>query len=169
MRWGLVPKWWSKPLKEMRLATFNARAETVQEKPMFRDAFRRNRCIIPASGYYEWQAVGKEKQPHYFTAKDSPILFIAGIWEEWTDRSGTPLRSCAMLITEPNALTAQVHDRMPVLLRPEQFTDWLTCKLGKEALLPASDDMLQRWAVSKRLNSSRAYDGDTTLLDRIAA
>ena len=79
MRWGLIPSWWSKPLKEMKLATFNARAETVATKPMFRSAFKRNRCLIPVSGYYEWQDTPGGKQPWYFTARDgSPALTIAG-------------------------------------------------------------------------------------------
>ena len=87
MRWGLVPSWWSKPLKEMKLATFNARAETVATKPMFRSAFKRNRCLIPVSGYYEWQDTPGGKQPWYFTARDgSPALTIAGLWDEWTDK-----------------------------------------------------------------------------------
>ena len=86
MRWGLIPSWWSKPLKEMKLATFNARAETVATKPMFRSAFKRNRCLIPVSGYYEWQDTPGGKQPWYFTARDgSPALTIAGIWDEWQD------------------------------------------------------------------------------------
>jgi len=106
MRWGLVPSWWSKPLKELKLATFNARAETVTEKPFFREAFKRTRCLIPVSGYYEWQDTPSGKQPYYFTARGgSPALTIAGLWDEWRDReSGETLRSCTMIITEPNAL-----------------------------------------------------------------
>src|SRR2546428_1144167 len=80
MRWGLVPSWWSKPIKEMRVATFNARAETVADKPMFRDAFRRSRCLIPASGYYEWQDTPAGKQPDYFTRRDGQPVTIAGLW-----------------------------------------------------------------------------------------
>jgi putative SOS response-associated peptidase YedK len=81
MRWSLIPSWWSKPLKEMKLATLNARAETVPEKPMFRSAFKRNRCLIPVSGYYEWQDTPGGKQPWYFTARDgTPALTIAGLW-----------------------------------------------------------------------------------------
>ena len=79
MRWGLVPSWWKKPLKELRLATFNARAETVAEKPFFRSAFKRTRCLIPASGYYEWKTIGKDKQPVYFTRRDGQIMTIAGL------------------------------------------------------------------------------------------
>src|SRR5208283_5524221 len=88
MRWGLVPSWWSKPLKELRLATFNARAETVAQKPFFRAAFKRTHCLIPVSGYYEWQDKPGGKQPWYFTARDgSPALTAAGLWEKWRDRS----------------------------------------------------------------------------------
>jgi len=88
MRWGLAPSWWSKPLKELRLATFNARAETVTEKPFFRDAFKQNRCLIPVSGYYEWQDTRGGKQPYYFTTRDgSPALTIAGLWNEWHDKA----------------------------------------------------------------------------------
>jgi putative SOS response-associated peptidase YedK len=170
MRWGLIPQWWSKPLKELRLATFNARAETVDNKPFFRTAFKKNRCIIPVSGYYEWQAIGKEKQPWYFTDKQEPILSIAGIWDEWTDKeTGKPLKTCSMIITEPNAFVSQVHDRMPVLLRPDQFDGWLSGELGKEACAPASEDMLQKIPVSKRVNSSRAPDEDATLIEAVAA
>src|SRR5665213_2690746 len=83
MRWGLVPGWWSKSLKEMKLATFNARAETVAQKPMFRDAFKKNRCLIPASGYYEWHDTPTGKQPYYFTRRDGQVMTIAGLWSEW--------------------------------------------------------------------------------------
>ena len=91
MRWGLVPSWWNKPLKELRLATFNARAETVAEKPFFHSAFKHTRCLIPASGYYEWRTVGKEKQPYYFTRRDGQIITIAGLWSEWkSPETGKP-------------------------------------------------------------------------------
>src|SRR6202040_2228107 len=104
MRWGLVPSRWSKPLKELKLATFNARAETVAEKPFFREAFKRNRCLIPLSGYYEWENTLSGKQPWYFTARDgSPALTVAGLWDEWRDKTnGQTPKSCAMIITEPN-------------------------------------------------------------------
>jgi putative SOS response-associated peptidase YedK len=113
------------------MATFNARGETVASKPMFRSAFKRNRCIIPASGYYEWQSTPDGKQPYYFTAKDGPVLSIAGLWEEWKDKeSGKAIRSCTMIITEPNKVAARVHDRMPVLLSPKQFEPWLSGGAG---------------------------------------
>jgi putative SOS response-associated peptidase YedK len=169
VRWGLVPSWWSKPLKELKLATFNARAETVTQKPMFRGPFKRTRCLIPVSGYYEWQDTAGGKQPWYFTARDgSPALTIAGLWDEWKDRaSGETLKSCTMIITEPNSFVAEVHDRMPVLLGEHDYEPWLSGAAGTELLKPAAEDLLQRWPVSKRVNSSRASDDDSTLIEPI--
>jgi putative SOS response-associated peptidase YedK len=164
MRWGLIPAWWQKPLKEMKLATFNARAETVAQKPMFREAFKRNRCLIPASGYYEWEDTPSGKQPHYFTRRDGKIVTIAGIWDEWTNReTGQALKSATMIITAPNAFTAEVHDRMPVVLEEHNFDAWLG-EGGTDLLKPAPDEILQRWPVSKRVNSSRADAEDATLI-----
>jgi putative SOS response-associated peptidase YedK len=170
MRWGLVPFWWSKPLKELKLATFNARAETVAEKPMFRGAFKSKRCLIPLSGYYEWEDTPGGKQPWYFTARDgSPALTVAGLWEEWRDKAnGETLKSCTMIITEPNEFVAEVHDRMPVLLSEQDFEPWLNGEAGVELLKPAANDLLQRWPVSRRVNSSRAPDDDPTLIERIS-
>ena len=120
------------------MATFNARAETVETKPFFRDAFKRTRCLIPVSGYYEWQDTPGGKQPWYFTARDySPGLTTAGLWDEWRDRtSGETLKSCTMIITEPNDFVAEVHDRMPVLLAEKDFETWLNGG-GMEFLEPA--------------------------------
>ena len=170
MRWGLIPSWWNKSLKEMRLATFNARAETVAQKPMFRSAFKRNRCIIPASGYYEWRTTRDGKQPYYFTAKNGPVLSIGGLWDEWKDKeSGKTIKSCTMIITEPNKFVAKVHDRMPALLSPNQFEPWLSGNAGTGILKPAPERMLRMWPVSKRVNSSRANGDDATLIDKVAA
>src|SRR5271167_5082847 len=170
MRWGLVPSWWSKPLKELKLATFNARAEAVTTKPFFRSAFKRNRCLIPVSGYYEWQDAPGGKQLWYFTARNgSPALTVAGLWDEWKDKAtGETLKSCTMIITEPNKFVAEVHDRMPVLLTEKHFEPWLSGSGGIELLRPAADDVLQRWPVSKRVNSSKAPADDPTLIDKIA-
>jgi putative SOS response-associated peptidase YedK len=164
MRWGLVPAWWQKAIKDIKLTTFNARAETVTTKPFFRWAWRRNRCLLPASGYYEWQTIGKEKQPWYFTRRDGEVVTTAGLWDEWTDRdTGEILRSCTMIITEPNNFVAEVHDRMPVILEPSQFDAWLSGEAGTEMLRPANDDVLQRVPVSKRINSSRTNGDDPSL------
>ena len=169
MRWGLIPNWWKKSAKEIP-ATFNARAETVATKPMFRDAFTRGRCLIPASGYYEWVPTPTGKQPYYYTLRDGAPLTIAGLWDEWKDvETGVPVRSCTMIVTNANALAAKVHDRMPVLLRPHDFDDWLAGRAGTELLKPAPDDYLQAWPVSRRVNSSRAPGDDPALIERIAA
>jgi putative SOS response-associated peptidase YedK len=153
MRWGLIPSWWSKPIK---LAAFNARAETIVEMPFFRDAFKRTRCLIPVSGYYEWQDTPDGKQPWYFTARDgSPALTIAGLWDEWRDKaSGEKLKSCTLITTEPNNFVAEMHDRMPVLLAEKDYEPWLSGAGGAELLKSAADDLLKKWPVSKRLPQS---------------
>src|ERR1700689_4458629 len=136
---------------------------------MFRSAFKRTRCLIPVSGYYEWQDMPSGKQPWYFTARDgSPALTIAGLWDEWRDKtSGETLKSCTMIIGEPNEFVAEVHDRMPVLLADKDFDPWLRAEAGIELLKPAANDLLQKWAVSKRVNSSRADDDDATLIAKV--
>jgi putative SOS response-associated peptidase YedK len=164
--------WWKKPLKELRLATFNARAETVAEKPFYRSAFKRTRCLIPASGYYEWQTIGKEKQPFYFTRRDGQIITIAGLWSEWTNpETGKSQNTCAMIITGPNKFVAEVHDRMPVILEEKQFDAWLDDSAIPASLLnmlkPAGERTLSRRPVSKRVNSSRADGDDASLIEAV--
>jgi putative SOS response-associated peptidase YedK len=170
MRWGFIPSWWQKPLKEMKLATFNARAETVATKPIFRDAFKRHHCLIPASGYYEWQDTPTGKQPYYFTRADGDPVTIAGVWDEWQDtQAGERIKSCAMIITTPNQMVGEVHDRMPVVLEKDNFEAWLSGAAGQELLKPAANETLQRWPVSKRVNSSRTSDEDAALIEPAAA
>lgn len=170
MRWGLVPSWWQKTIKDIKLATFNARAETVTTRPFFRQAWKRNRCLLPVSGYYEWQTIGKEKQPGYFTRRDGNIVTTAGLWDEWTDReTGEVLRSCTMIITQPNKFVSEVHDRMPVILEKHQWDAWLSGDAGTEILRPANDDVLQRAPVSKRINSSRTPGDDPSLIEPVDA
>lgn len=169
VRWGLAPFWWKQPLKKLP-ATFNARAETVSTKPMFREAFKQRRCIIPASGYYEWEARADGKQPWYFTARNGdPILLIAGLWETWKDPEPPheTVRSATMVITEPNAFVAKVHDRMPVLLTRDTMGDWLSGAKGEELLKPAPEDAVQAWPVSRKVNSSKAPD-EAGLIERVA-
>jgi len=153
----------------LKAATFNARAETVAEKPFFRDAFRRTRCLIPASGYYEWQDTATGKQPWYFTRADGEPMTFAGLWDEWKDNAtGEVLKSCTMLITEPNDFVAEVHDRMPFVLESKDFASWLN--IGGSTLMgPAANDMLDSWPVSRRVNSSRAPVDDPTLIERVEA
>lgn len=168
MRWGLVPFFWSQPLKKVP-ATFNARAETVATKPMFRAAFKRRRAVIPASGYYEWQDVADGKQPWYFTPKGAPLFLIAGLYETWKnpEAGGERLRSSTMIITEPNDFVAQYHDRTPVLLTPEAALAWLSGEAGLELLKPAPNEMLQAWPVSRKVNLSKAPPDELSLIEPI--
>ncbi|MBP6010622.1 MAG: SOS response-associated peptidase [Alphaproteobacteria bacterium] len=158
MRWGLAPFWWKKPLKELP-ATFNARAETVDTKPMFREAFKRRRCLIPASGYYEWQDTPTGKQPWFFSPASAPLFLIAALWETRKDPEppGDTVRSTTMIITEPNAFTARYHDRMPVLLDRGDVLPWLT-EGGAGLLRPAPDEVMRVWPVARTVNSSKAPD-----------
>jgi putative SOS response-associated peptidase YedK len=167
MRWGLIPNWWSKPLKELKAATFNARAETVAEKPMFREAFERRRCLIPASGYYEWKNTPDGKQPYYFTRRDGQPITIAGLWDRWHEKpTGKVITSCGMVITGPNRFVTDIHDRMPVILDAENFEQWERGDpKGAFALMkPAGDDVLQRWPVPMRVNSSKTPTDDASLI-----
>ncbi len=125
MRWGLVPSWW-KDAAELPGQTFNARAETVAEKPTFRAAFKRRRCLIPCDGFYEWKATGaKAKQPYFIHPADPEGIFhFAGLWELWETADGA-MESCTIITTEPNTLMAGIHNRMPVILAPEAHEEWL--------------------------------------------
>jgi putative SOS response-associated peptidase YedK len=161
---------------QSRLGSCDSPRSTLASKRSPRSRFfashsSAGRCLIPASGYYEWQDTPSGKQPWYFTARDgSPALTIAGLWDRWRDKAtGETITSCAMIICEPNKFVAEVHDRMPVLLAEKDFEPWLSGAAGLELLRPAPEDMLQRWPVSKRVNSSKAPDDDPTLIDRIAA
>ena len=166
MRWGLIPRWWKKSLKDLP-ATFNARVETVAEKPMFRDAFRRNRCLIPASGYFEWQDTAEGKQPYYFTPRNGSVLTFAGLWEDWRDRvNNETIASCTMIITKANSFVSAIHDRMPVILEPENIGSWLSGNVGTELLKTAPEDTLRMWPVSKRVSKPGNGD-DPTLIEPV--
>lgn len=138
MRWGLIPSW-SKSLTGPPL--FNARSETVAEKPSFRTAFRRRRCLIPADGFYEWQAITpKQKQPHYITLRSGQPFAFAGIWESWQPPDGSRIDSCSILTTAANLFMQPLHDRMPVILSPDEYAPWLDPELTEpEALWPMLD------------------------------
>jgi putative SOS response-associated peptidase YedK len=169
MRWGLIPYWWTKPLKQLP-ASFNARAESVADKPMFRDAFKRHRCIIPASGYYEWITRSDGRQPFFISAADGGVLSFAGLWDRWKNPdSGELVVSCTIIVTDANALTRHIHDRMPVLLDKSDFKPWLSGAAGLEILRPAADDRVRFWPVSRRVNKTGIGDDDPTLIVEVAA
>ena len=166
MRWGLVPSWWKKSIKETP-ATFNARAETVREKPMFRGAFKQRRCIIPASGFYEWSGPKTDRQPHYITGIDEPVLAMAGLWESWIPQGESePIQSATIIVTSANRFMGGIHDRMPVFIEPKDYLSWLNGQSGEEVLQPAREDFLQQWKVSQRVNKAGNSD-DPTLIDPI--
>jgi putative SOS response-associated peptidase YedK len=167
MRWGLIRGWWKKTAKEVP-STFNARAETVAEKPMFRSAFKRTRCIVPASGYYEWRAVDGSKQPYFISAANGAVLSIAGLWDQWKDPlTGEAIPSATLIITAANDFSRAIHDRMPVFLERQDDDAWLTGKAGVELLRPAPNDLLRMWPVSKRVNVSGRGDDDPSLIEPV--
>lgn len=122
-RWGLVPAWARDAAIGNRL--INARAETVSEKPAFRRAFRERRCLVPADGFYEWKREGPGKRPFYIRMKDGAPFAFAGIWERWEGAPGKVVETCAILTTEPNEILSPIHDRMPLILSPEEYGLWL--------------------------------------------
>jgi putative SOS response-associated peptidase YedK len=122
-RWGLVPAWSRDAGIGSRL--INARAETVSEKPAFRRAFRERRCLVPADGFYEWKGEGAVKRPFYIRMRDGTPFAFAGIWERWEGIGGESVETCAILTTAPNELLSPIHDRMPLILPPEEYGRWL--------------------------------------------
>ena len=123
LRWGLIPPWAKDP--KIGYKMINARSETLDEKPSFQNAYKEKRCIIPADSFYEWQKVGQEKVAMRFKLKSNELFGIAGLWESWTSPEGNVLNTCTVITTKPNPLVEQVHNRMPVMLRPEDEADWL--------------------------------------------
>src|SRR5579884_5550 len=123
MKWGLIPHW----AKEASIAanTINAKSETAAEKPAFRDPLKFRRCLIPADGFYEWKKSGTSKQPFCFEVNEGELFAFAGLWDGWKDSSGNWIKTCTILTTVPNAVTSAVHDRMPVILSPESYDQWL--------------------------------------------
>jgi len=157
LRWGLVPSW-ARAVNTAPL--INARAETVAEKPSFRDAFARRHCLVPADGFYEWATHGPhEKQPFRFHRPGNAPFAFAGIWERWTGPEGE-VQSAAIVSTEPNALLAEIHDRAPVIVMEDDWDRWLDAEgTGLEGslglLTPPPDGFLSRVAVSTALNRVR--------------
>jgi putative SOS response-associated peptidase YedK len=164
LKWGLIPHW----AKDSKIAysTINARAETVATQPTFRDAFRKRRCIVPASGFYEWQTAivdGKEaKQPQYIRRADGKPLALAGLWDRWRGPDGTVIESFTIITTEANEFIRGYHDRMPVILRRVDYALWLNPASTPEDLLallvPCDPHVLIATQVSRRVNSPKNDD-----------
>ncbi len=154
LRWGLIPPWADDPRVGSR--SINARSETADSKPMFREPFRHRRCLIVADGFYEWQSVGHVKQPYYIHAADDRPFAFAGLWERWR-RGQQMIESCTILTTDVNERLAPLHDRMPVILQPLDYELWLDPAVEeverlKPLLVPCSDEMLALHPVSTDVN-----------------
>jgi putative SOS response-associated peptidase YedK len=152
---GLVPAW----SRDARQAPINARSETVADKPMFRHAFRKRRCLIPADGFYEWAVVGGRKQPFCFRPQDERPFAFAGLWERWEGPDG-PVESCAILTTQANELVRPVHERMPVILPEHHWSAWLDAGLHNAAevvplLLPFPAEAMRAYPVGLMVNSPK--------------
>lgn len=154
LHWGLVPSW-SKDGKGSD-GPINARSETVAEKPTFRSPFKRRRCLVPADGFYEWQKLGKQKQPMHIHRPGGELFAIAAIWDRW-ERDGKVLESCALLTTSANKMMGAIHDRMPVILSKLDFDAWLdpaqTADSLKPLMVPCDDSLLIADPISTWVNS----------------
>lgn len=157
LHWGLIPSWATDA--KIGWHTINARAETVAEKPAYRAAFRRRRCLIAADGFYEWKPGTPKKQPYHIRLKGGAPFAFAGLWEHW-EREGKTVESCTIIVTEANDLVRTIHDRMPVILPPGDYDRWLDPKLQDPAALkpllrPYPADEMEAWPVATLVNSPK--------------
>jgi len=170
LKWGLIPSWAKDSSMGARL--INARSETVTEKPSFREAFRRRRAIIPADGIYEWQRAGSSKQPYFIRMRDERLFGLAGLWDRWRNEEGEVIESCSILTTEANEIFSPVHERMPVVLQPESYGEWLDddergVEALKELLRPYPSSEMIAYPVSARVNSPQHQGAE--LIEQLAA
>ena len=170
MRWGLVP-YWAKDIK-VGFANINAKAEGIENKPAFREAFQRRRCLVPVDNFYEWQKTPSGKQPYAIALADRGLMALAGLWETWRSPAGERVSSFAIITTTPNELCARLHNRMPVVLKPETWPVWLGEERADEPQLRAllapypSDEMIC-WPVSARVGNVK--NNDASLIEPLAA
>jgi putative SOS response-associated peptidase YedK len=163
VRWGLIPGWVKDPGPFAMLV--NARAETAPEKPSFRGAFRHRRCIIPANGFYEWSGRARARVPHLIRGQGAPLLALAGLWEHWLGADGSEIETMAILTVPAFELLLPIHDRMPVILAPENFAAWLDCRTidtpeAIKLLAPVSPDAFECLPLGARLNDPRSEGPD---------
>jgi putative SOS response-associated peptidase YedK len=156
MQWGLIPSWAKDPSIGNKL--INARAESLREKPSFRNAFKRRRCLIVADGFYEWQKIDKRKQPYYIQMHDDKPFAFAGLWDTWQPPEGEAIASCTIITTSANAIVQPIHDRMPVILSPDRYTRWLDPTLTdtqvlQDLLQPYNSDAMKATPVSSAVNN----------------
>ncbi len=154
LHWGLIPSWADDPSVGNRM--INARAETVSTKPSFRKAFKNHRCLLLADGFYEWQKVKDGKQPYYIRMEDGSAFAFAGLWESW--HNGTEIRSATIITTDANDVVAPIHNRMPVIVHPEDYELWLDPDFDEKEplttlLKPYPAGLMEAYPVSRRVNS----------------
>ncbi|MBI5689822.1 MAG: SOS response-associated peptidase [Verrucomicrobia bacterium] len=158
LQWGLVPFWAKDASGGARMA--NARSEGIAGKPSFREPFRRRRCLVPASGFYEWQTLGRLKHPWFFQLSDERPFVLAGLWDRWRSTDGVELETCSLITTTANPVVGALHDRMPVILQGDAVETWLDSTIDNpgrlEALLrPLPGDLMKATAVSPKMNNVR--------------
>lgn len=165
LRWGLVPHWAKDPSIGAKLS--NARGETLTDKPSFRDSFKRRRCLVPADGFYEWKTEGRLKQPYFFSLKTGEPFALGGLWESWRMPDGNVLRTCCLITTGPNEIMLPVHDRMPVIVAPNDYEAWLTGESAEaqDLIKPYPTVEMQAWAVGRRVSKSGEEGADLILPD----
>ena len=170
LRWGLIP-YWAKDIK-VGFANINAKAEGIESKPAFGKAFERRRCLVPIDNFYEWRKTATGKQPYALALADRGIMALAGLWENWHSPAGEWVRSFAIVTTVPNQLCVEIHNRMPVILKPDAWPVWLGEEPEDEPQLKAllapypADDMIC-WPVSARVGNVR--NNDSSLIEPVAA
>jgi putative SOS response-associated peptidase YedK len=167
LRWGLIPSWCRDSAGGRK--PINAKCETVSTLLTFRDAYRLRRCILPVDGFYEWRAIKgqRAKQPYAIAMKDGPPFGIAGLWENWKDlASGEWIRTFAVITTDANELVAEIHDRMPAILAPEDYTRWLSNEPDPRDLMrPFPADLMRMWPISTRIN--KPENDDASIIEPI--
>jgi putative SOS response-associated peptidase YedK len=170
LRWGLMPSW-AKDIK-VGFANINAKAEGIESKPAFREAFQRRRCLVPVDNFYEWAKSATGKQPYAIALADRGLMALAGVWENWRSPAGEWMRTFAIITTTPNELCGRLHNRMPVVLKPDVWPMWLgeqsaeTPQL-KGLLAPYPSEEMVCWAVSARVGNVK--NNDPTLIEPVAA
>jgi putative SOS response-associated peptidase YedK len=161
MRWGLVP-FWAKDIK-VGFSNINAKAEGIEGKPAFREAFQRRRCLVPVDNFYEWAKTAAGKQPYAIALADRSLMALAGLWEIWRSPAGERVHSFVIITARPNELCAELHDRMPVILSPEVWPEWLAEEPAdvsqlKALLAPYPSEQMTCWPVSARVGNVKNND-----------
>jgi putative SOS response-associated peptidase YedK len=161
MKWGLIPHWSKEP--QVKFSTINARAETITTSPAYRAPFRSRRCLVPASGFYEWRATKDGKQPYFIRLKGEQLFAFAGLYDVWRDAEGQELFSYTIITTAPNSLMTPIHNRMPVILRREDEDAWLDKDTGTgrlvALLVPYPAERMEAYTVSRAVNNP-AHEGE---------